>query len=100
MTTNFAYSDILCHSLGAAFIQWNLIKNWRQTRSHHTRPGSRVLFLDGGGIRGLVQIEILIELERRTGRKITEMFDWIIGTSTGGIVALGLVYGEYKVVVE
>ena len=52
-----------------------------------------MLFLDGGGIRGLVQIEILIELERRTGRKITELFDWIIGTSTGGIVALGLVYG-------
>ena len=56
--------------------------------------GSRVLFLDGGGIRGLVQIEILMELEKRTGRRITELFDWIIGTSTGGIVALGLVYGE------
>ena len=52
------------------------------------------MFLDGGGIRGLIQIEILSMLERRTGRKITELFDWIIGTSTGGIVALGLVYGK------
>ena len=51
--------------------------------------------LDGGGIRGLIQIEILSMLERRTGRKIIELFDWIVGTSTGGIVALGLVYGEY-----
>ena len=47
-----------------------------------------VLFLDGCGIRGLVQIEVLMELERHTGRKIIELFDWIIGTSTGGIVAL------------
>lgn len=32
-------------------------------------------------------------IEQRTGHKITDLFDWIIGTSTGGIVALGLVYG-------
>ena len=34
-----------------------------------------------------------MRLEEATGRKITELFDWIIGTSTGGIIALGLVYG-------
>ena len=65
------------------------INRWKKT------AGNRVLFLDGGGIRGLVQIEVLMELEHRTGRKISELFDWIIGTSsTGGIVALGLVYGK------
>ena len=64
------------------------INHWKKTAGNH------VLFLDGGGIRGLVQIEVLMELECRTGRKITELFDWIIGTSTGGIVALGLVYGK------
>ena len=58
------------------------------------KPGSRILVLDGGGIRGLAQIEMLMELERRTGQKIVDMFDWIVGTSTGGIVALGLVYGK------
>lgn len=56
--------------------------------------GSRILCLDGGGIRGLIQIEILSEIERRTGNRITELFDWIIGTSTGGVIALGLVYCE------
>ena len=43
-------------------------------------------------MRGLIQIEILCELERMTGKKITELFDVIMGTSTGGILALGLVY--------
>lgn len=56
--------------------------------------GSRILCLDGGGIRGLVQIEVLAQIEKLTGKKITELFDWIIGTSTGGLLALGLVYGE------
>lgn len=59
--------------------------------------GSRILFLDGGGMRGLIQIEILSELEEQTGRKVTELFDWIMGTSTGGIVALALVHGMLKI---
>ena len=54
--------------------------------------GSRVLCLDGGGIKGLIQIELLIQIEEKTKRKITELFDWIVGTSTGGIIALALVY--------
>ena len=57
------------------------------------RAGSRILCLDGGGIRGLIQLEVLSQLEKKTGRRITELFDWIIGTSTGGLIALGLVYG-------
>lgn len=56
--------------------------------------GSRLLFLDGGGIKGLVQIEVMRQLEEATGRRITELFDWIIGSSIGGILALGMVYGE------
>ena len=55
--------------------------------------GSRVLFLDGGGIKGLVEIEVLMQIEERTGKRIVELFDWIVGTSTGAIIALGLVYG-------
>lgn len=62
--------------------------------SFNARKGSRILFLDGGGMRGLIQIEILEQLERKTGKRVTELFDWIVGTSTGGIVALALVHGE------
>ena len=35
-------------------------------------------------------------MEEATGRKITELFDWIVGTSTGGLIALALVYGELE----
>lgn len=58
--------------------------------------GSRLLFLDGGGIKGLVQIEVMRQIEAATGKRITELFDWIIGSSIGGILALGMVYGECR----
>ena len=55
------------------------------------RPGMKVLAIDGGGIRGLIPALVLAEIERRTGRRIADMFDLIAGTSTGGILACGLV---------
>lgn len=53
-------------------------------------PQYRVLSIDGGGIRGLIPALVLAEIEKRTGKRIAEMFDMIAGTSTGGILALGL----------
>ena len=50
----------------------------------------KILSIDGGGIRGIIPAMILAEIERRTGRRIAELFDLIAGTSTGGILALGL----------
>ena len=58
--------------------------------------GNRILCLDGGGIKGLVQIDILSQIEEATGKRIIELFDWIIATSTGGILALAMVYGEFS----
>ena len=58
------------------------------------KGGSRILFLDGGGIKGLGLIETLSHIETATGRRIVELFDWIVGTSIGGLLALGLVHGK------
>ena len=49
-----------------------------------------VLSLDGGGIRGLIPALVLADIEKKTGKRIAELFDLITGTSTGGILALGL----------
>lgn len=51
----------------------------------------RILCVDGGGIRGIIPARILAELERRARRPAWQMFDLVAGTSTGGLIALGLV---------
>lgn len=58
------------------------------------RNCDRLLCLDGGGIRGLVLIQLLLAIEKAAGRPIREIFDWIAGTSTGGILALAIVHGK------
>jgi uncharacterized protein len=55
-----------------------------------TVNGMRILAIDGGGIRGLIPALVLAELERRSGRRVFELFDLIAGTSTGGIIACAL----------
>lgn len=50
----------------------------------------RILSIDGGGIRGLIPALVLAEIERLAGRPIADCFDLVAGTSTGGILALGL----------
>jgi patatin-like phospholipase/acyl hydrolase len=50
----------------------------------------KILSIDGGGLRGIVPLLILREIENKTGKRIHELFDLITGTSTGGIIACGL----------
>lgn len=54
----------------------------------------RLLCMDGGGIRGLVLAQMLLEIERIAQTPIHHMFDWVAGTSTGGILALELGAGK------
>lgn len=48
----------------------------------------KILSIDGGGIRGLIPAILLAEIEKVTGKKIYELFDFFAGTSTGGILTL------------
>ena len=50
----------------------------------------KILSIDGGGIRGIIPAMILKVIETATERPISDLFDLIAGTSTGGILALGL----------
>ncbi len=53
----------------------------------------KILSIDGGGIKGLYSASLLARIEEKTGKKITDHFDMICGTSTGGLIALGLSSG-------
>ena len=71
---------------------------WKSLRSRYEqeRP-HRMLALDGGGIRGLITLGILSQIEeliqQKTGKKLFEYFDYMAGTSTGAIIAAGLSVG-------
>ncbi|AFC70997.1 patatin-like phospholipase [Rickettsia australis str. Cutlack] len=48
---------------------------------------NRVLALSGGGIKGISELMVLIEIEERTGKSISELFSIIAGTSVGALIA-------------
>jgi uncharacterized protein len=53
----------------------------------------QILSLDGGGLKGIYSAAVLAALEASIGAPLTSSFDLIVGTSTGGIIALGLGLG-------
>ncbi len=70
-----------------------------QSRLRKSLP-FRILSLDGGGICGVFTATVLRSWEEKTGRKIVEHFDMIVGTSTGGLLAIGLGLGISPVEME
>jgi patatin-like phospholipase/acyl hydrolase len=56
----------------------------------------KILSIDGGGILGLYSVDILksIQKEYLSGKRFCDEFQLITGTSTGGIIALGLAVGR------
>ena len=53
----------------------------------------RILALDGGGLKGAFTASAIATWEKQTGLRVVDHFDLIAGTSTGGILALGLGLG-------
>ena len=53
----------------------------------------KVLSIDGGGIKGVFPAAVLAALDAKIDKPLNTYFDLIVGTSTGGIIALGLGLG-------
>ena len=53
----------------------------------------RILTIDGGGIKGVFPASFLATVEDTIEDNIANYFDLIVGTSTGGIIAMGLGLG-------
>ena len=61
----------------------------------------KLLAIDGGGIRGVLALGVLEKIEQdlrdQSGRRdlvLADYFDYIAGTSTGGVIAAGLAVGR------
>ena len=52
-----------------------------------------ILSVDGGGIRGIIPLCALIEMERQMGKPARELVSMVAGTSTGAIIAGALAMG-------
>ncbi|KAF7547599.1 hypothetical protein G7Z17_g7633 [Cylindrodendrum hubeiense] len=78
---------VLCGSQENKFGTWPYFVDYRPDLS-----GIRLLSLDGGGVRGIIQLSIIARLDRFINLDIPfgELFDLIVGTSAGGLIALGL----------
>jgi uncharacterized protein len=72
-----------------------------QAARYENEQPRKILSLDGGGIRGVLTLEILWEVEKQIKKalqkddsfRLSDFFDYIGGTSTGAIIAAGLSKG-------
>lgn len=83
-------------------MQWKQVRRTALSQSTlaSTNKKFRVLTIDGGGTRGVLSARILSNIETTLNRRynqevpIGKRFDFIVGTSTGGIIALALAMGR------
>ncbi|CAM1500480.1 Fc.00g096420.m01.CDS01 [Cosmosporella sp. VM-42] len=100
--------DMHCCPLHPKETRWDIQGKSAHIRFKPQEAGVRLLCLDGllaadlissGGVRGIVELVILRAIEKKLGDHvpIQNFFDLIVGTSTGGIIALGLGVKRWRV---
>lgn len=65
--------------------------NVKCTEKYH-----RMLVINGGGVKGIIPARILQEFETITGKRVTDLFDSVVGTSVGGIIGAALLVPDEK----
>lgn len=59
-------------------------------RRHGNKETYRILTVDGGGVCGIIPAFWICEIEKRTHKPVSHLFNMFAGTSTGGILLAGL----------
>ena len=75
-----------------------ILKKLQGNSGESSTMGTKVLAMDGGGIKGMIVIQMLLHIEEKLHEmkkpgNLAKCFDFLSGTSTGSIVALGLTRG-------
>ena len=58
------------------------------------RKKFRILCIDGGGLRGVIPLQVIKSIENITKQPIHKTFDLVAGTSTGGLLTCALTFGD------
>ena len=66
------------------------IQDQKDLRSSEENGRFQILALDGGGAKGVFPATVLAGFEEDIGGSVVDYFDLIVGTSTGGLIALAL----------
>jgi patatin-like phospholipase/acyl hydrolase len=73
---------------------WRVAWRWHHPSSEEQETKlieyRKILSIDGGGIKGVFPAAFLADIEETLEDPLHSYFDLIAGTSTGGIIALGL----------
>jgi predicted acylesterase/phospholipase RssA len=64
--------------------------------SKNLQKKTLILTIDGGGIKGILPAYFLTQVEAKLQKKSYQLFDVIGGTSTGGIISIGLTTPYYR----
>ena len=62
--------------------------------NYNTSTACRMLVLNCSGSSAIIHIEIMQQLMMRSGRKIFDMFEWIVATGFSAVFILLMMYGE------
>ena len=101
--TSGAEGDNECYSLLKELVAESTRPFRDESELQPTSPGPFLLCCDGGGVRGLVEVVLLHELEkhlcllRGSDISLVDYFDWVAGTSTGSLVLASLVYKKMSI---
>lgn len=58
--------------------------------------GHLILTLDYSSTMALVQLEVLNQLEKATGKRIVDMFEWIVASGVSGFLMMAMIYGTLQ----
>ena len=87
---SFLIFNRVCIAAESANVSINTVNQSYNNLPDPEKKQINVLSLDGGGVKSITTLKILEYIEKKTGKRITELFDVVDGTSSGGVLALYL----------
>lgn len=69
-------------------------KQSRSSEQMAKEKGVNMLCLDGGGVKGLISLQMLKEIEKQLKHPLNAYFKWFAGTSTGSFITTFLAMGK------